>query len=844
MFDFDERDEGNLERIPKHWAPLRARDFPSFAVGEFDEHVGRLAPPSFHLQSSGRNVAFQYAGPELRVRLEAEYRLEGFIRPDRLTHARTCLSACYLTRQGDAILDTLVRSRYAGSESAGDEWARLELFLPPAPPDAYTISVIAWLVQENLWEEGPPSHRRIDRVDVHAGVWIDDLTVYRLPRVILGTSSPGNVLSEKDPARLNVLVSDVEFGPLTARLSITDASGQEVLNQSIPVVRTEGVGPIPVSVESLGPGVYRGRLEVFAGETRLLSRWLQFVRLSPSARSSEHAAKSFGIVLDPERSASAETEIALLRRQVARSVKAPIWSGGRGGSAPSRGDRSGTMLLHELAKDGFALTAVVSGLPPGLVPRNGDGRRSISDWLDDDPATWQSAFGEAGAPYAGVVRWWEIGEGAVSPSAFAKASRNLREALRSYTLLPRLAATISTLDDPAAVDGETEMITCGIAPDAAEDAVRDRIAQIKARNFDETSVLVEPLPAETFDRRERLGRWAKQLIVARHAGAETIYVPQTWRAWGSVAGDVVEPLEEYVLLATLADQLGDAQPGPVVPLVGGARCLAFFRGDEAVVALWDDDAPPEGAEHAIQLGAASRAIDLWGRITPLTRDDLGRHVVQLTSTPLLVDGVQRWLMEFVSSLTVTPSQVEPGNAQVRHRLESSYRGQIPAVGRGELVLPSTWELGPLPFSFLFGSGRNDPVHFTVRYSHREPAGRRLLTARLWFEHPDYFAEIPLAIDVGLNGIVVQGVAFLEGDDLVVQHRVKNEGAEVAHFRGSIAVPGRERHSRPFANLRPGDVQSVEYRYRDAAELRGRSVVVGLRELNDGPRVHNLELIVE
>ncbi len=63
------------------------------------------------------------------------------------------------------------------------------------------------------------------------------------------------------------------------------------------------------------------------------------------------------------------------------------------------------------------------------------------------------------------------------------------------------------------------------------------------------------------------------------------------------------------------------------------------------------------------------------------------------------------------------------------------------------------------------------------------------------------------------------------------------------MRGTANVPGRERQYRPFANLRPGDTQTVVYRFPGAATLRGTTVRLAVRELNDGPRIHTLELVV-
>ena len=71
----------------------------------------------------------------------------------------------------------------------------------------------------------------------------------------------------------------------------------------------------------------------------------------------------------------------------------------------------------------------------------------------------------------------------------------------------------------------------------------------------------------------------------------------------------------------------------------------------------------------------------------------------------------------------------------------------------------------------------------------------------------------------------------------------NRSKKPLHFRGAASVPGSERQYRPFVNLQPGETQTVEYHFSNGAGLAGSTVRLALREVADGPRVHNLELTV-
>jgi hypothetical protein len=133
--------------------------------------------------------------------------------------------------------------------------------------------------------------------------------------------------------------------------------------------------------------------------------------------------------------------------------------------------------------------------------------------------------------------------------------------------------------------------------------------------------------------------------------------------------------------------------------------------------------------------------------------------------------------------------------------------------------------------------------FTFRYPPGEPVGEKTLYASLYFPDDGQTVEIPLSFRLGLADIDVWGTAVIEGDRLVLEHGLTNRTAEVLSFRGTAGVPGRERQYRPFTNVLPGQTQVVRYRVPDAASLVGRHVVLNLREMNDGRRNHNLELLV-
>ena len=846
-FDFDERDAGNLEPIPMFWDMLRPEGFPHYAQGRFDFEVGYASPPSFHLGSEGRNVAYHYTGPDTRVRTNTDYRIEAAIRPDRLEYARACVSAHFLNKSGQPIEGTLVRSRFVGGAGDGVEWVRVDLYLPAAPPDAYAVGLIVWVMQEPVWSSSLPFRRHIPRNDVKGGAWFDDITIFALPRAEISTSSRCNILAAGEPQTLYAVLADSEDASLHGRLSIMTAAGELVEEYTVPVVMDSPAEPLAISVEHLAPGLYHARFDVFAARTHIVSRELVFARLASSVHTAKANARPFGIVIDPASRSAPDIEFALLKQQLARSAKLPVWTGTAEDPPTAKQRRETDRLLQDLVKEGFALTGMFVGPPSAIVRSDGAYVRPLTELLTGEAGLWREHLATVVAPYASAFRWWQMGADLGDPitvdANFVGAASNLRDAMRRYITLPRLVAAVSPAVAIPAERLPIEQVSVSVHGAIDADGLVNDVAEYKSQGYESVSAYIEPLAAGRYLRLPRLADWARRILIARYAGADAVFVPQTWHIRDTSLGPVTEPDETFLILRTIADVLGSAKPAGRLLLEDGVECLVFDDGgDSMVLALWDMAAPPDGRMHTIQLGAADTRIDLWGRKAPLAKADDGRHRLSLSPVPVLVPGVEKWLIDFRGALSIEPREVQSGSELVRHEVQMRYRGDRSVTGTIEIAVPDSWEPSPRHLAFSLMPQRVDKYPVELKYPHNEPAGRRYVVARTQIEG-GYYLEVPLSIELRVEDLDIWGSGVVEGNDLVLAHTVTNRSSDVLSFRASAVVPGHERQYRPISNLRPGETQSVEYRFHDGKKLIGRSVRLVLREMNDGPRMHNLAVVI-
>jgi hypothetical protein len=835
-FDFDERPEGNLEKYPKYWERMTHPKFSLFAEGGFDLASGHTAPPSFHLASRGRDVAFAYMGRAARVEQGKRFRVEGFIRPDQLEFGRACLSAAYRKNDGTIILETLVRSPYIGGEPDG--WQTVELYLPQAPADAEAITITAWVLQEATWNAQDRSWRDIARVDVEGGAWFDDIVIVALPRIDVRVADGLNVIGPADRAELQVVVDDHNLHELDLLLTIVDPAGGTVYQSKLKKADfAKGSSRVPLSL--LSPGVYRAILRVAHDEQLIDARETQFAILAELPEAPRAGTPQFGMVLQPGARLAPPLEAKLLTLQQVRAAKVPI-------IIPSeldtqeRGDDQ-LELLHELIRRGFDITTVLLPQSKGAAAQTS--RRALETFARN-PARWEGELATAAARYAGIARWWQLGtDGAAldgAAAALEPAVINVREVLDRYALGAQLAAAWSLHEDVLSgprIEGVTLLVDG--APDGA---LSNAVEELRSRGTSKVSALAGPLSGEEYARLPRLAEWVKRLLLSRHAGADAVYVPQTWSVHASYEGLVGEPAEEFVLLRTIAGLLGDSQPGPQIA-VDSVRMLAFCAGESTVLAIWDEAAPPEGRDATLQLGRATHSVDPWGKRVELARVREGQHLIRLSQMPVLVPDVESWLIDLLTSIHIEPPRAAPGAETARHTLKIDYRGNRPLAATVRLTRPEAWHASPPAFQASLSPHEPLEIPFELRRPHNEPSGSRRIMAEVRVENPSYFLEIPIPFEIALEDVEVRGTALLVGDDLVLRHAVRNTGSQPLHLRSAAAVPGRQRQYRPIVNLTPGESETVEYHFRDSEGLSGRQVYLTVRELDDGPRSHTLQVVV-
>lgn len=839
-FDFDERRFGNYDVYPMYWKQHEGPGFPSYLEGKFDPAVGHDAPPSFRLDLNGGSLGFQYAGRDISVRTNSDYLVVAWCKVSGLKSARAYISACYLDRKGRFIEGTEQRSELVGGPGTREEWVPLTVGLPGNVPDSRYVGVSVWLTQAAVWDTGPRPMRSVEFQDVKCSAWFDDIAVYRLPRVSLRSSHPGNTFDEVEPVALCAEVSDPDGLNLSASLTVRAADGRIVEERPVAIRNTDGAAVEPSLYRDLPVGAYSAELSVVSEDgANLVRRRLAFVKLAAEHSSPADIGRGFGVVLQELGAAVLSGQREMLVRLRPELVKVPVWWAGQAGASTDQKtavDRYLEMIAETRADP---VGILVNGLPQEMHGAHG-GIRPMLEVFNEDPIGWKPLIAGLWSRYAGLIHVWQVGadgdESLFLDDKYARIIPVLAREMKTLMTEPLLASTTSARFSPAGeplAQYEAVLLPAGVPPEDVERHLKPFVDRDGSRIW----VTVESPAASDYPRVQRLSDLARRLAEAHFQKVGAVFLAAPWSVQNDLMGAQVDPSEDFIVLRTVADLLGGTVPVSRSTIDGQAQCLIFDRNGRAIMLVWDAYAPPGGREHVLWLGENAEQVDLWGVGRPLP--SLGkRQVVRIGPVPTFVINAPTWLMEFCRQFVLSPPIVEFSFDAYEREVVFRNTYHEPISGLLRLIAPPDWDVRPSRVSFSLQPNEESRTPVQIRFPINAEAAVTPLVGEFEIDADQRYRIVtPAWFELGLENIDVNVNVYRLGTRAVIQQSLTNRTDKPISFEGYVVAPARRRISRRFVNLMPGQSARKEFTIEDAGDLVGRQIRVGLSELQ-GTRIWN------
>lgn len=832
-FDFDERLAGNLESVPMRWVPHRAKGFPEFTRGRFDEAAGFNGAPSFYLPLDGRSCAYHYTGRDTIVEARSDYRIVARVRADQLNDARAFVTAHYRDASGNALDDTIRASRLLSSREPG--WQELSIRLPANMNAAHSIGVSVWVVQPEIWSLAtrPPLH--IEPRDVHGGAWFDDIMIFRLPRVRLSSTAAeaGHIFEPGVTPELLPELADSIGDIVPAVLRVTDASGGIVKSLELDPA-SAGVGRRRVPLPNLRPGFYRASLSVSLREGVRIERVLRFVSLAPE-RWTAQGSRRLGLLMNHEERRDWAGEHALIHHLGVDLVKVPIVVSSLNSAQPGLDG-----FIQKLATEGIEMAGVLTGSTTELD--------TLIDRLNAPNAEWSADLIRLVTRFEGLLTTWQIGEDglfeALRDERYSSTLHAVRAEMSKVAATPILIAPWSVQQGPPTPPLAANILSSRVATGVHAADVGEFFTSDRPRSdYEAVWALMESHSPDAYRRLPAIADFAKRLIFALQTPVERVIVRQPWanRHDGTAVTAMVD--ERYSVLRTLVSMLDDARFIGPMDVGDGVTCFAFDRNGEAILVLWDDQTAWDGSQRDLYLGGATHLTDLWGRETKLARTSSNDAQITVSPLPVFVHPASTWLVQFRQGLQFDPHLL-PSETSVHelHLLMHNPRNE-PVSGTIRLRNLPGWRIRPSTIHYVIQPGESVRRPIQVQASPREPAGLKQISAAVTIEASrihQFEVKLPLMLD--LADMEVWADLRLEGGRLIIRHGVTNRSDDIVTFRSLVDAPRRRRQHLNIIGLAPGRSIIKQHVLGNAAELSGKVIRVGLKQLR-GRRTHDLTLEV-
>ena len=223
----------NFDRLPLHRSLMRKPGFPlHHAVGYSAAGEAAEGDYSLRLRIDGGNAGAYLSVGALPAVPGSDYLVTALVRTSALEHAGARLRAYFIDPAGqriEASLRVTPRLRTRG------QWTAVDLTLPGEYPDVAYLGIEVELVQPTSDPQSLLGNQQIVLEDIEGVAWFDDVAVWQLPHVEIGTADAGNVTRDPQGPYWNVAVRDLVGGRLTARLTIFDHEMRVVAQEHRPM---------------------------------------------------------------------------------------------------------------------------------------------------------------------------------------------------------------------------------------------------------------------------------------------------------------------------------------------------------------------------------------------------------------------------------------------------------------------------------------------------------------------------------------------------------------------------------------------------------------------------------
>lgn len=881
FFDFEE--PNNSEMMPRDWYAIgRPEDTaePSFRMMPVHrELIDRGGYPAFnpvgfnkpqreegnhylHLRADSGSVGAFAAMGSIVALPATDYLITARIRTTKLRHARARLSAGFVNQKGEWLEDGKVIGPDIGTAL---EWETVQLHMRGTSGDAAWLVVWVELLQPRERHGGTrPDEHTVLLQDIEAEAWIDDIAIWQIPRIILRTQSPVNIVRAPQKPIIRTDIRDHADQEAYAQIRIYDEHRRLVDEQQRVVGR--GASRNWAWTPNLpGYGWYLADLQLSEDSQQQLGigrSILTFLWLGSEPELPMTARPAFSLQL----SGQSDEELALLPALMSATglhhAALSVWDHDTGPSDIDARQQFLGRLQVELGLRGTGLMMSFDPMTEAFAART----RSFADVLEalGDPQAIADPMIRPVLRFWGQrVRRWITGPVIGNQTAFeanldtrlAAAARQLRTlAPDARILLPWTIWTEPPAIDLANLNFAVEVpraVSPANIPLLVEE-LRRRAARQAGRTINIESLFLDLPTAEHIRQDQRVTEMMLRLIYSVSAEVPELVLSQVWTpAPDREAGMMPDPV--LGAFSETARRLVGQRVVSAVPMGPGVRCLLLDGEQGPMLAAWVESDRAEQIEIDLDLGGTPRIVDVWGN-TPEIEEQDGRHRVTLGPRPIIITGIDGQMALLRAGFRLDQPFIRSNQIPQQRQLLLYNPWPRTIHGHFRITSPEGWNIRPMQRTFSIPAHQQVAFPLSVQMFPRlETAGDHRLTVRLELSgEPTLSVDLHADFQVGLQEVELDSMLIVDpsnrpgepGHAVVVQ-RLTNRTDRTLSIRAFATLQGHPMRENPIPQLLPGQSLITRLRFnRGAPEAAEHGVRTGI-EVSPGNDllIHRLSLDV-
>jgi hypothetical protein len=818
--DFGPECDRDCDAWPDGWIRRRAAGFHDFLKIEIVQDKGDPASGSV-LAIDMNGGAAEAASPRIPVTPNFSYLLEGEYRLTELIHDDVHIGLAFSDSSGK-VLET--KTRILAGAPTGRTWQsfRLGPFTPHAKTAAAQFSL-----------QVVPRGRR---QDLKGQAAFRNFRLQRLPRMTLGTASPGNLFTAADQVEVLCEIAGIPAAKSKLLFGLFDHEGrcvathvEELTTGADARARTRWKPPVP------DYGFYRVKVRWEGAEEDTLDRVTSLAVLRPAAWPK---AGEFGWSLPAGEEPLSNSQMAAVLSQAGvHWAKYPISFSQAEAAAADRI----AWFAERLSLQGIEMVGVLEH-PPALAPG------PIASTLED-AELWKPWVDPIMTRLSLKVRWWQLGDDSdVSLVGYAQLSRKMQEVkkhLERFGQQVRLGAGWRWLNPPPASDAPLAMLNYSSDPPLTAAELEVYLTRPEAESSATRRwVTLRAIPRGEYSPAARAHDLVSRMIAAKTSGADAIFFATPFDAECGLESPDGAPEDLFLPWRTTAAAISGAQYLGQMQLPGGSTNHVFAREGEAVMAVWND----QPTEELMYFGEDLRQLDLWGRETaPQSVMVQGQtmHRIPVGTLPTFITGLNETIARWKMAVAFESMRVESifNREQTIHlRL----RNFLPKGVSGELRLaaPEGWKLETASHHFKLAA--EEEIRLPIRIVLLAEASSGPQPLRLDFNlaaDRNYQFNVQRTLQLGLNDVSLEMSSHLRDDGMLeITPQLTNFTNRPISFQCVLFPPDRRREAQQLM-ANPNGQSSLVFLLPHGEQLLGKKIVLRAVEVGGG-RVLNYTITAE